>query len=409
MRSKQIILLFLLLICIFLNANAQRYLNKIFDSVTVESSVIYGVNKNVNGIMDTLPMAIYQPKNDTATKRPLIILAHGGFFLGGSYLASDVSYLCNAFALRGYVCVSIEYRVGIGLSGHSIQYEYANAAWRATQDFKAAVRFFRKDLASNNLYKIDEKFIYAGGVSAGAISALHVAFCDLPEEVATNLEIDTLANGGIEGNTGNSGYASKVRGVLSLSGAISDVRWMNNNKNVSLFLMHGSNDATVPYGTNYYILFGQKIALLQGGFSTDSAAKINGMRSTLYPFYGAGHVPFSALDNTGKKYMDTTETQMCLFLFNDLNRSTFAVNEYSNDLKDFVKIYPIPSSETIFIEIGKGKKSKIKLVDFTGKVVRDFEAESNFLKIEKNELSSGIYFLNIENEYGSFASKVVFD
>ena len=60
--------------------------------------------------MQTLLMDIYQPYNDPMAARPFMVLVHGGSFLQGN--KSDLEETCRAFARKGYVAVSIQYRLG---------------------------------------------------------------------------------------------------------------------------------------------------------------------------------------------------------------------------------------------------------------------------------------------------------
>ena len=77
------------LVFIGLNATAQtRYIDNVFDSVTVTSDVVYGQNVTILPMLQQQPPAvapllcdIYEPKNDTLTDRPVIILMHTGSFL----------------------------------------------------------------------------------------------------------------------------------------------------------------------------------------------------------------------------------------------------------------------------------------------------------------------------------------
>ena len=77
------------LIFIGLNATAQtRYLDNIFDSVTVSTDVTYGENLSIlpmlaGGAPAIAPLLcdIYEPKNDSITNRPVIIVMHTGSFL----------------------------------------------------------------------------------------------------------------------------------------------------------------------------------------------------------------------------------------------------------------------------------------------------------------------------------------
>ena len=80
-----------------------RYSIELFNDVNVET-VTYSNLYN-------LQMDIYTPYGDNCTNRPLIILAHGGSFIGGSKSNPTMVDLCETFAKRGYVAASINYRL----------------------------------------------------------------------------------------------------------------------------------------------------------------------------------------------------------------------------------------------------------------------------------------------------------
>src|ERR1051326_8568058 len=186
-----------------------RYDTTVFSSIVMDSDIVYGSNNDLNGNAVTLKMDIYQPMGDTASIRPLIVLAHGGSFVSGD--KKDMELIGFEFAKRGYVVASINYRLGLGFPIDSIR--AMRAVWRATQDMKAAVRFFRKDAATTNTYKIDPNMIFIGGASAGSFMAVQYAYMDQPSEIPT--AIDTNLLGGLEGNSGNAGYPSDIKAVLN--------------------------------------------------------------------------------------------------------------------------------------------------------------------------------------------------
>ena len=82
-------ILVIALIFIGTNTNAQtRYLDNMFDSVTVTTDVTYGQNVTILPMLRGQPPAvapllcdIYEPKNDTISDRPVIIIMHTGSFL----------------------------------------------------------------------------------------------------------------------------------------------------------------------------------------------------------------------------------------------------------------------------------------------------------------------------------------
>jgi acetyl esterase/lipase len=123
-------------------------------------------------------MDIYQPDGDTYAARPLIILAHGGSFIGGSKTDdATVVELCNRFAKRGYVTASINYRLGTLINLVSSDSTVPmGIVVKAISDGKAAIRYFMKDAATTNTYKIDTNNIFVGGNSAGAVLYMHVLY-----------------------------------------------------------------------------------------------------------------------------------------------------------------------------------------------------------------------------------------
>ena len=136
---------------IFLNSmNAQcdnnRFHNFVFSGSTIKSDIEYGKNVKYDGTPQVLLMDIYQPTGDTAIKRPLIIMAHGGSFISGSKTGTDVVPLCKDFAKLGYVVASIEYRLGMLNFPLMDSAGAAAAVLRGFHDGRAAVRFFHKNI-----------------------------------------------------------------------------------------------------------------------------------------------------------------------------------------------------------------------------------------------------------------------
>ena len=140
-----------LLIALFVSGysqlNAQcptngRYYNAIFplDSVTV-TTVPYGNAIEYNGQDTTLLVDIYHVISDTVTPKPLMVYAFGGSFTAGLRQSPDLIQICDYFAERGYVCASIDYRLGVP-NGNSNDTNMFAALMRGVQDMKASARFF---------------------------------------------------------------------------------------------------------------------------------------------------------------------------------------------------------------------------------------------------------------------------
>ena len=221
-----------------------RYETEIFNNVTKITDVNYSdVYTDSYHEMD-----IYMPDGDTATNRPVILYMHGGSFYGGTKTMTDCVDFCEYFAKRGYVCASINYRLSNAVSfliDQDVQYQ---TVLKAVADSKAAIRFFRKDVAENgNTYGIDETTIFAGGYSAGGVIAVHQGYIDDLSELPINIQnLASVIGGNIEGDAGNNGYSSDIQGVVSLAGGINDISWIDAN-DAPIVSAQGDNDNTVNY------------------------------------------------------------------------------------------------------------------------------------------------------------------
>lgn len=404
-RMNKKTLLLTLTVLTSMAAFAQRYYSKVFDSVMVDSWIQYGFNFDCNGDSTNLYLDIYKPWGDTAINVPLVVLAHGGSFIQGNRASTDMIALCKELAGRGYTVASIDYRIKISLtSGNTLSKEFAQAVWRGTQDLRAAIRFFRKHIAEGNSLHLDSNNIYTGGVSSGGIMGLHLAFLDTYSEFNT-IGLDTAVIGDIEGNSGNPGYSWRVKGVISLSGALGNASWINNNKNVSLCFMHGNNDQTVPYKSAYYKLFGQNVAFLQGGFSMDSAAAKQGMNTRLYTFNGADHVPFVG----NAAYMDTTVKYIAGYLYKQVTglNPPVSIAEQTYNKSGFL-LFPNPAknSVTASFDNPRNEQIRIELFDIKGQLLLTQITNDVSSEINIDYLSEGIYLVRISSQNQSVTQRL---
>jgi poly(3-hydroxybutyrate) depolymerase len=249
-----------------------RYVNDIFADVQVTPNVVFGSNTIRNYYTNSeapqeLQLDVYEPVGDVAVQRPLLVFAFGGAFLDGTRTDAEVVSICQAFARKGYVAAAVDYRLlnKDPLSLGAVAANQANLVdevIRAAADMKAAVRYFKHDAATTNTYHIDPTHIFVGGYSAGAITALQVAYT----ESTTENPVTTSAyneNGGLEGNTDlpntpllGTYNASGIAGVFNIAGGVNSLSIVNAG-NPPLYSAHGTADTTVPYdrGTIQYTQF----------------------------------------------------------------------------------------------------------------------------------------------------------
>lgn len=231
-------------ICITTVHAQTRFRDSIFTTPDISKNIVFGTGINFQGNLDTLVLDFYQPANDTMSKRPLVVLIHGGSFTGGTHDDGWCVAIGSKLAQKGYVCASIEYRLGIDLvkilsDFSAARSEYLSALYRAIQDSRSAVRFLKSNSAT---YKIDTSKVFLCGYSAGAITAVHYVHMQGNELTLTD---DTTGLGPLD-NGENLNISSSVAGYISYAGAISDTTFINSGEQPFLAL-HGTGDAIVPY------------------------------------------------------------------------------------------------------------------------------------------------------------------
>lgn len=262
-----------------------------FENVNASYDLVYGNNVNAFGVDEALVFDFYEAEGFADSNRPLLIIAHGGFFLAGSNDGADVVPLCEDFARMGYAVASISYRLGV-VNLLDLENELVRAVWRGVHDSRAAVRYFRKSaLEEGNPWSINPDRIFLGGVSAGGFIALHHAYVDEESEIPGNIDQGAAGlGGGIEGESGNPGYSSEVAGIFNICGAIKDADWMASGDE-PVVSVHGTADATVPFGTDMVSLMGFPVTEVDGSSVVHERAEQVGLTHCFIPIEGADHVP----------------------------------------------------------------------------------------------------------------------
>lgn len=227
--------------------DTNRYKNSMFSSQAVYNVQYSTVPQWIWPYWNVdLSMDIFEPTADLNTKRPLIIFAHAGGFINGSKDVDNMQAICDTFARKGFVTATIDYRKGFDpLDEQSA----VRAVYRAVQDGKTAVRFFKENHAA---YNVDTNNVFFGGMSAGGFIAYHVAYLDQESE-----RPNSTYGGGTVNNLGCLDCAgsyqnntSEIKAVLDYWGATIDTTFMQAGDQ-PIMIMHGTQDPTVPYYEGY--------------------------------------------------------------------------------------------------------------------------------------------------------------
>lgn len=239
---------------------------------------------------DTLKLDVYSPNNIKPTDSlPVLLWMHGGGFQIGSRDNGPEKKLCEYVAEKGYLGISISYRLlrkntesGFGCDCDND--DKLLTFREAVKDYLDAANFV---VHNSRSLQVDTTKIIVGGSSAGAEAILNAAYM-------REYFIDSLQT-----------YKDvKFAGVFALAGALVNANYITKENMLPTVLFHGNDDDLVPFATGphhdcntsnsgYIILDGSAVI----------AEKLSSLET---PYYfnivkGGKHevssIPFAQLDN----------------------------------------------------------------------------------------------------------------
>jgi para-nitrobenzyl esterase len=413
-KMKKIRLLFVLLLATTFafaqnnGCDGKRYIQDVFTDTTM-TTVTYG-GTNVLGLKVDLKMTIVQPKGDVLAKRPVVLLAFGGGFVQGK--RQDMLGFCNAFAKKGFVAVTIDYRLyNYLIFGNPDSLKITPTIVQASQDMKASIRYLYKDAKTTNTFRVDTNTIIIGGVSAGAITAMLVAELDATDPIAPWLAKIIKDEGGLEGNSGNPGYSSKVKGVVNMSGALYQKEWIDKD-DAPFISYHGTIDKTVAYGygLNVYNFYGNGSGELH-----KQALKV-GVPSVLVSVAGGDHGDI--YDTAGKFAASYANFISKMFTFTKqlaCGETIVSASTAADDI-DYrqVSVYPNPSNDDMTIALGENAAGgyQVQVFDLTGRVVFQSGKQNDTQYIlRKSAIGSGLFVTKVifNDKKSVLVKKVIFE
>lgn len=372
----------------------QRYKDMIFSNVTKTSNVTFSTANSA-----TLKMDIYEPTGDTASQRPVLIMAHGGSFIGGDKGTDNVCVqICTNYAKRGYVTADIQYRLAADAFDMLDSSKAIEVVLKAISDGKSAIRFFRKDAATANTYKINPNWIFAGGNSAGAVLYMHVIYLDSLGEAPPAFQTIINQNGGIEGNSGNDGYSSELSAIINLAGGLNKPEFVGPGNKPS-FNAQGSADVTVPYscanaqsGVTPVRLCG--LGVLQGQYDQYGIEN----SSIVYP--GAGHCPWQ----NSSAMMTQIDTTSANFLYSLMCSTSTSINDIKFNAD--ITLFPNPANDRLNIR-SNIKPVSVAMFDNLGREVINQPVMDGYnMALNTSSLAKGVYIVKVEFADKNYATSV---
>jgi len=303
-----------------------RYLDEVFENVTITEDVVYGNAPDLPFIFlfewitidIDLDMDIYEPEGDTLTSRPVIIFIHTGAFFSGHNELDDVVALSIASAKRGYVAVSINYRLGLNILS---SYSGERAVYRGVQDASAAVRYLKE---FHEELRIDPDNIFIWATSAGSFIGLHLSYTDDEDRPESTYGIGLDPDLGCIDCEGNEYiHDSRPEALVSCWGAIGDLDWIDDSDHVPSVLFHGTLDPIVPFNSGFPFTIDIALPIVYGSNLIHDRLDEIGILNELYAEVGLLHEYWGTVNGNWlggpNEYFDQIKNDGFMFLYNQLD------------------------------------------------------------------------------------------
>jgi acetyl esterase/lipase len=239
------------------NNESVRYLDPVFENVDIEKDVVFGEVVNDKGETELLSLDVYTPAGDTEINRPAILWIHGGGFrYGNDKTQSYIVSMADRFARRGYVGVSIDYRVR-----ENPRDDIEGTLSHALEDAMTGLNWLRDN---SDKYNIDKEKIIVGGGSAGGMIAVILCYKD--------------------GTDSEEWDKSGIVGLVNLWGS-PDPSWrvlMIDKDDPPTIIVHGTEDPLVPYVNSALLI---------------KELERHEVKCEIIPIEGAGHTPAGHMDD----------------------------------------------------------------------------------------------------------------
>ena len=327
------------------NCSPVRYIDPMFD-VDVTLGIEYQQARPYGSFFEQpYHLDIYEPEDDTVSHRPVIVFQFGGGYLIGDKLFPPAPTYCPMWAELGYVCVSINYRLGFNPTSTG---SAERAVYRGVQDLQAALRFLCE---YSDEYGIDTNRIIVTGNSAGAVSTFHSTFMD-PEQAPPSYQgfgigLDSYSLGSVfeSGNNYWNNMEVSAAGIICNWGAILDTNFIGDGADdwVPTIMFHGTEDNLVPYveGAPFDSPFFPNVlgsSLIAQRFGNTT------IPHKFVPLVGSGHEP-ELLNGT---INDTIVWESTNFMYEHvLSPEIISVSGNQNPTVNSTELYTITADEAI--------------------------------------------------------------
>jgi len=390
MYFKTIILAFFVSFSLLIRAqyctSDNRFTEKAYFNTSQIDSVFditYGNAQTWDNQNQDLKLDIYYPKDseDNLSKRPVIIIMHGGSFLVGD--KSDWRLVTHEFAKRGFVAVTINYRLGYDANDNT---GLLKAIYRGNQDLNACLRYVTNHA---DQYQIDNSWLFIGGGSAGAFTCLNSVYLTQTEWNTAFPGAETLL-GSLYTSGNNLTDTYNVKGIFNNWGMTVGA-FIEQSEMLPMISFHGELDDIVEIDVSSTGQYGSRKIhqeLIAKNVCSDLTVQTDGGHG-IYTDYTGSVFRVNRASCFFKSVFCSTCTDFYSTDYIEANCSeTQRIDEFQESK---IKIFPNPASDIIQIS-SEIQIEKMELFDLTGQNIPIISINN---EINLNKLEEGCYFLKL--------------
>ena len=357
-----------------------------FNTTQIDSvfDVTYGNAQTWDNQSQDLKFDIYYPKDseDNLSKRPMIVIMHGGSFLVGD--KSDWRLVTREFAKRGFVAVTINYRLGYDANDNT---GLLKAIYRGNQDLNACLRYVTNHA---DQYQIDNNWLFIGGGSAGAFTCLNSVYLTQSEWNTAFPGAETLM-GSLYTSGNNLTDSYSVKGVFNNWGMTVGA-FIEQSEMLPMISFHGELDDIVEIDISSNGQYGSRKIheeLVANSICSDLTVQTDGDHGIFTDYPGS---IFRV--NRASCFFKSVFCSTCSdFYSTDYVEANCSETQGIENLNDFkTQIYPNPTSD--IVQISKGILiGKVQLLDISGKSIAIHIEDNNTINL--NTIEKGYYYLQV--------------